>query len=438
MANRTLVTVSLVVLAGSPTGSDAAPPALAPEAQVNSVTSGAQTAPDVAARADGSFVVVWESDASLGDDSDDRSVQFRRYAPDGTALDPFEAQVNTLTIGFQGEAAVASRPDGSFVVAWTSGPVDGEDVRVRRFASDGTPLDAGDFIANTLVPGSQARPEIGVGAGGDFAVVWFSEGSLGNDTDGASVQARRFAADGMPLDATEFQVNTSTASNQFDPDIAVTPGGDFVIVWSSDTGVRGRRFDAAGSPLDAIDFAVSSSSVFTFSSKVDVTADDGFVVAWASFDGGPEDPEIQARRFAADATPLDPAEFQVNALSTGGQLAGNVVTAPDGSFVVSFTSDGSFGDDSSADSAQARRYRPDGSPIDATEFQLNSFTPGAQNVPRIDLLESGELVAVWPSQGSLDDDDDDWSVQERRFRVRQIFGDGFESGDTSAWSTSVP
>jgi hypothetical protein len=408
------------------------------EFQANTNTTGAQTAPDVAARADGSFVVVWESDVSSGDDNDGSSVQLRRFAADGAPLDPAELQVNTFTTGPQSAATVAARPDGSFVVSWASGAMGGEDIRARRFAADGTPLDPADFVANTYTTSSQSRPEVSADAAGDFVLTWSSVGSPGNDDDGSSVQARRYAADGTPLDATEFQANTVTESNQFDPHVAFTPGGDFVVVWSTDTAVRGRRFAADGTPLDAGDFDASTAGSFTFSPSVDTTPDDGFVVAWGSFAGGPQDPEIEARRFAADATPLDPGEFRVNALTAGGQIPGVVTTAPDGSFVVSFTSDGSFGDDTSADSAQARHYLPDGTAVEANEFQLNAYTTQAQNVPRVDVLPSGDLVAVWPSQGSLGDDDDDWSVQVRRFLLRQIFADGFESGDTGAWSVSVP
>jgi hypothetical protein len=96
--------------------------------QVNGVTSGAQSLPDVAADAAGNFVVVWESSTSAGNDASARSIQARRYRADGVPLgDQF--QVNTQTLGEQTNAALAMAPDGRFVVVWTSdegggGPVD--------------------------------------------------------------------------------------------------------------------------------------------------------------------------------------------------------------------------------------------------------------------------------------------------------------------------
>ena len=48
----------------------------------------------------------------------------------------------------------------------------------------------------------------------------------------------------------EFQVNTSTLSEQEDPDVAVDEVGDFVVVWDSQgggiAGIAGQRFDSAG------------------------------------------------------------------------------------------------------------------------------------------------------------------------------------------------
>jgi hypothetical protein len=48
---------------------------------VNSLTTGDQSAPDVAFLPGGNFVVVWDSDVSAGGDTDQTSVQFRRFRP---------------------------------------------------------------------------------------------------------------------------------------------------------------------------------------------------------------------------------------------------------------------------------------------------------------------------------------------------------------------
>ncbi len=50
----------------------------------------------------------------------------------------------------------------------------------------------------------------------------------------------------------------------------------------------------------------------------------------------------------------------------------------------------------------------------------------------------GDFVVVWQSAGSSGSDSSSFSVQGQRFVPSLIFTDGFESGDTSAWSSTVP
>jgi hypothetical protein len=85
-------------------------------------------------------------------------------------------------------------------------------------------------------------------------VVWASAGSSGGDTSSYSVQGQRYAAGGAPLGG-QFQVNTYTTSFQFSPSVASDAEGDFVVVWQSngssggDTSsysIQGQRFRVTG------------------------------------------------------------------------------------------------------------------------------------------------------------------------------------------------
>ena len=90
----------------------------------------------VARSADGSFVVIWDSNA--GQDGTGYSVHGQRYdstgAPAGT-----EFRANTYTFFDQGFPAVSSASDGRFVVVWRSLNQDSVGFRVRgqRFDSAG-------------------------------------------------------------------------------------------------------------------------------------------------------------------------------------------------------------------------------------------------------------------------------------------------------------
>ncbi len=67
------------------------------------------------------------------------------------------------------------------------------------------------------------------------------------------------------------------------------------------------------------------------------------------------------------------------------------------------------------------------------EFQINSHTSGSQGQSSIDHAPDGSFVVVWrsPQDGS------NMGIVGQRF-LPPIFGDGFESGDTSAWSSTAP
>ena len=125
--------------------------------QVNTYTTSYQTYTAVASDAAGNFVVVWESFGSAGGDTSNESVQARRYAADGTALDAENLQVNTYGTNFQGEPAVAMDADGNFAVVWTSSVSGSDDtsgwsIQGRRFAANGTALDPLLCQATTKLP----------------------------------------------------------------------------------------------------------------------------------------------------------------------------------------------------------------------------------------------------------------------------------------------
>ncbi len=233
----------------------------ATEFQVNTYTTGGQSGGTVATDQRGSFVVSWSSYGSFGSDQSDASVQARRFDATGAPLDPTEFQVNTQTFYYQVGPHVAATPGGDFVIAWTDwyNPV-GDDqigVKARRFASDGTPLDAQDFHVNTYTPTGQIASDLAIDAEGNFIVAWSSVGSAGPDADGSS-QVRRFHADGTPVDAVEYQLNVYTTGTQYFPSVALTPDGDFVAVWDSEGSfgtdtdlhsVQARRFSRPRIPV---------------------------------------------------------------------------------------------------------------------------------------------------------------------------------------------
>ena len=71
--------------------------------------------PSIGARAEGAFTIAW-----VGADGDHRGAFGQRFTAPGVR-DGGEFRVNSYTTGYQGMPAIASQPDGRFLVAWTSG-----------------------------------------------------------------------------------------------------------------------------------------------------------------------------------------------------------------------------------------------------------------------------------------------------------------------------
>jgi hypothetical protein len=203
--------------------------------QVNTYTTSAQFAPSVAAADDGDFVVVWGSMGSSGTDTSFYSIQGQRYASNGSAQGA-QFQVNTYTTGYQSAPSVAADADGNFVVAWnspgSSGTDPSESVQSQRYASDGS-IQGVQFQVNTYTTYHQQAPSVAADGDGGFVVVWDSVGSFGTDTSQHSIQGQRYASDGS-IQGGQFQVNTYTTSVQKFPSVAAADDGDFVVVWWGD------------------------------------------------------------------------------------------------------------------------------------------------------------------------------------------------------------
>ncbi|MEO8276556.1 MAG: hypothetical protein ABI639_10065 [Thermoanaerobaculia bacterium] len=412
------------------------------EFQVNTYTTGDQESAAAASDAQGNFVITWTSFGSPGADTSVSSVQARRYRRTGSPLGA-QFQVNTYTMGSQNFSAVASDPQGNFVIVWQSSSWSGPDVGSysilgQRFDSSGNAVGV-EFQVNTYTTDDQRFPKVASDAAGNFVVAWQSLGSGGTDTSSFSIHARRFDANGAPI-SNELQVNTYTTSEQSAPGVASDALGNFVVTWESygsagadqsNWGVLAQRYDANAVALGG-EFQVNTYTTgIQRTPAVGSDAQGNFVVAWES--GDLSGYGIKAQRFDANGLPLD-VQFQVNTYTTNLQRF-PVVASDGGSFVVAWESTGSSGTDSSSKSVQAQRYEAGGAPLGG-EFQVNSYTTSAQFMPAVASDSHGDFVIAWESLGSTGSDSDSLSIQAQR--LDGLFRDDFESAGTLRWSASVP
>lgn len=265
----------------------------APQIELNQTTEGTQARPEVSAVPGGGFLVVWQSLRSSGSDRSGWSVQARRVSSTGVAQGA-EVQVNSFTSSSQRYPAVASGAGGVSLVVWESDGSSGNDsddesIQAQAIAVDGS-LIGPEFQVNQIIAGEQLRPRVAAGPAGDFVVVWQSQSSGGNDDDGRSIQGRHIASPGRFFDV-EFQINEAILDNQELPAISIGPETAMVVFYS-DSYDGGLEFDSLGQILEGL---VSPNSLCLNSRRFLVQVDwadgkgnagEGSVVAGGSDDSG--------------------------------------------------------------------------------------------------------------------------------------------------------
>jgi len=344
--------------------------ALGGQFQVNSYTTNSQYLPSVASAGNGNFVVVWVSRSS---DTDYLlSVQGQRYSSSGAALGA-QFQVNNFTTSSQLDPSVSSDAAGNFVVVWQSYGSPGSDhsgysVQGQRYSSSGAAL-GGQFQVNSYTTNGQYLPSVASAGYGNFVVVWQSFGSAGSDTLGRSVQGQRYDSSGVAQGG-QFQVNSHTASEEMSPSVASDAAGDFAVVWESHDSagndnsgysVQGQIYDSSGA---AVGGQIQVNSYTTGNQRLPSVASDAnghFVVVWESSLSGGSDASgysVQGQIYDSSGAAIG-SQFQVNSYTTGVQYLASVASDPNGSFVVAWQSYGSMGSDTSGFSVEGQRYLPE-------------------------------------------------------------------------------
>ncbi|WP_166832001.1 Ig-like domain-containing protein, partial [Thalassoroseus pseudoceratinae] len=318
-----------------------------------------------------------------------------------------EFLVNTFTSQAQDAPDVAMDGQGNYVVVWQDWHQTGSglDVYAQRFAADGTPLGS-EFQVNNYTIGNQWRPSVAMAPNGNFVVLWDDGRSdvyqeNGRDGSGSAVYGQLFAADGSRI-SNEFRVNQTTADDQFDGQVGMDDGGNFVVTWTSYSGstaydVYARRYDAAATPLSGEFRVNTATSGHQSAAAIDMESDGDFVVTYGSPDA--DDFGIRAQRFSASGSKIG-SEIQVNGFATGQQHSPDVAIDENGNFVVVWRDGGNFGQSNGRDGSgwgvYAQRFNSFGSKVGG-EFRVNTTTYGNQWEPVVEMDNVGNFTVAWQS-----------------------------------------
>jgi hypothetical protein len=350
------------------------------EFRVNTQTTGVQESHRVAQAADGGFVVVWKHVNGGVQD-----ILAQRYDPSAVAIGG-EFRVNTYSSSFQSYPDITAVP-GGYVVAWYGVGANGLGMYARRLDASGAGL-VDDFQLHTTTANAGA-PQLASSATGAFVAAW---SGYAGAASGFDVFARRFTSSGAPAGA-EFRVNTSTAGDQYPSAVAMSPKGDFIVVWdgpaTDNYDILGQRYSADGAALGG-EFRISETTGFQGHPAVAKDSQGNFVVAWETYflDGSLK--AVAARRYAASGDALT-SEFRVNAYTTNHQQSPVVAVDVAGGFTIAWQS---LERDGSNHGVYARRFKRTGTPF-GDDFRVNTFTTNSQASAAIALGKN--LVVTWTS-----------------------------------------
>ena len=362
------------------------------ETLVNTETANYQIRPDMAFAADGSYVVVWTS--SGGQDGELAGVYMQRFDANGVASGG-ETPVNTETASNQQNAAIAMDDAGNFVVVWESMSQDKQNtlgVYGQRFDFNGDAVGV-EFLVNETTGGTQRQPDVAMTPNGAFVVVWTGPGG-GSDT---GILFRRYDNTGAPLSGETFASPSGTG--EFEPAIAMDDAGNFVLVWEaiapdSTYGVFAARFDSNGNALGG-EFEVNTTkSGVQDSAAVAMDSDGDFVIAWSGHGIGDVDISgVFVQRYNAVGT-AQGDETLVNTMTTDYQRDPSVAMNAAGEFVVAWIS---YLQDGSLYGIYAQQFDAAGA-TQGSEFLVNTTTANGQATPSV-VMHDGGFAVVWDGNG---------------------------------------
>jgi hypothetical protein len=363
----------------------------AAEVQANVRTSGAQANAAVAAGAAGNAVIVWSSYYTTSGRSND--IFARRLDARGGFLGS-EFLVNVVTQGNQTEPAVAIDPLGRCAIVWQGPGLDQEDIFLRLFGPTGSAL-TDELLVNLGTAGRQLYPSVAAGGTGALAVAWESRETTAAG-DRAVVLVQRFDPNGFRLGG-PITVDTDVYGCRY-PEVAMDGAGRFAVAWMRDRSshpIVARLFDAAGVPLtDPLEVNTAGISSLTRPSLA-MNSRGYLLVAW---DGHPQrasEDDIYTRLYDPNGVPRG-APVAVNTIRAGAQQLPQAAINDANEFVIVWEHD--TGDANAATEIAARYFDRNGVPV-GEQFQLNTYTPGAQRYPDVALTGAGFFLAAWESNG---------------------------------------
>ena len=389
------------------------------ETVANTTVVNSQQHAGVAMDSTGNYVVVWES---FDQDGEQYGIYYQRFDAGGTA-NGTETLVNSTTTSSQRHPHVAMDGSGRCAITYTSDlqDGDGQGVYLRAYDQNFNIIQSA-YRVNSGSTGNQMHSRVAMGPGGQMVAVYMGDNT---DGDGYGIFYRPFDESFNAL-SSSTQVNVTTTGDQMHPDVAITGGGNFGIVWQSNSGTDS---DGKGIYMQVYDY---NRSVVTSEFQVNTTTagnqqepaiaadhNGNFMVVWSSYTQDGDSYGVYGRIYNSSGV-AQTAEFLINTTTSGDQGHASVTATQEGTFYVSWTDDGADGDRSGV---YVQGILSDGS-FYGTETRLNTTTANYQQFSEIAIFRDDvEMVAAWQDgfrNSAAGLDGDDYAVVTQRLSAADV------------------
>ena len=289
--------------------------------------------------------------------------------------------------------------DGGFLVVWNQ-PVDGGDgqgIMARRFSADGAPLDDA-FTVNDDAGDQVLNPSGGNAAlFGEQVFVVYQQSAGGNYDVYGQLFHPEFGVEDAPI-----SISIATGgTNQIQPKVIAVENGDLLVYWSvpdgGDADVVGKILHHDGQQwVVGNEFLISQdNSGYNSEASLTLLDNDHILAVWQHAQGGSQ--EIQARTFEVEDTAASgfSTPFTVNTETADLQSLPTVATLYDGSVVVTWSSTGNDIDDNSGYGVFGQRFQADGVTPMGEEFHISTTTSGDQLRSTVTPLENDGFAVAW-------------------------------------------
>jgi len=380
----------------------------------------------------GGAVLAWEDRRAGGDPV----IYAQRINGSGTTLWA-EGGIPVCSLaGWYVSPIIAPDGAGGAVIAWRCPSPNEPRLRAQRLLANGAVApgwneDSGTAIC--AVPGESASDHTIAADGSGGAILAWTDGRAGS-TD--SIYANRVGGDGSILWAVNGIEVASDDEVEFREASIVSDGSGGAVIayhertwYTEENRIHARRINGAGqAQWDSVLCAVAPPDHLKWTWSASDGAG-GAVVAWHQKPpgGGSGSMDVYARRVDAGGNPLWPdCGVRVSTLGDVGTSEVSIAADGGGGAILTWHD--------RTDSFYVLAQHLDGAGNALWQAGGLDLDPGADHPfgPVVTPDGHGGGLFAWEGDCSV------WCVYAQRILDASIFADGFESGDTTHWSTSVP